>query len=514
LQTRVRRQNDLDNGSLVSVFVSVFVSLEVTPLRVLLLSIAALLLAGPTGCAEPARPDVVLVLFDTLRKDHVGTYGYERDTTPTIDAIAREGLLFENAISQSSWTRPSVASLFTSKYHSYFRPELYQADSGRDRSQLSDTLRDEALTLAEIFASSGYRTASVTTNLNLHATFNLNQGFEQEFYQTGAPADWVVDRALEVIDSEDSEERRPLFLYLHFMEPHAPLMPPEPYASMFPTLDGRPHKKAHTHHFPFSDYATAKKLQSRSFQIFRSHVFALYDGSIRFGDDEIGRLVEHLREKERWDKTVFAFVSDHGESFWDSPLLEKRLGLQSFLTKDRYGVGHGHTLFPEQVSVPLVLRGPGIPPGRANTQVRLIDLAPTLLFLAGVTHPDFEPSGTDLIAAWNAGKLEDRLALSETSTRSARQRSIQDGDFQYVVIDGERELLFDRRDGGFTEVTARNSQVVARLRGQLAAEISAQPAEAPNGDSSEGGPAALDPWMCRGLAELGYVELESCPTAE
>jgi len=471
------------------------------------ISLAALGLGGANcggpGDATAPPPDVLLVLVDTLRKDHVGTYGYARETTPALDAVAAEGLVFENAVAQSSWTRPSVVSLFTSQYHSRFHPDLYLRDG--EEWKFTETLGDGALTLAEIFAANGYRTVSVVTNMLLHEHFNLVQGFEERVYENKAPADWVVDRALERLEAGGDGDDRPVFLYLHFMDPHAPLAPPEPYATMFPTLDGRPHRPAHAEKFPFADFATPQALRSRGFRVYRSHVLALYDGTIRFVDAELGRLVERLRERGRWERTLFAFLSDHGEAFWDRPLLEKRLGLHSFLKEDRFGVGHGHTLFPELVEVPLVLAGPGLPEGRVPQQVRLLDVAPTLLGLAGATHPGFEPRGVNLVARLREGALGDLPAVSETRTRAARQRSVRDGAFQYLRLDGERELLFEHAGGRFAEVTQERPEAVAGLRDALAA---ASPSPSAGGDG--GSVAPLDPELCRGLAALGYVEPERC----
>ena len=123
--------------------------------------LAALLSLSGAGCGPQAPPNVVIILFDTLRRDHVGTYGYDRDTTPTLDAIARDGLVFEHAIAQSSWTRPSVASFFTSRYPSDLHPNLYAELQG---ANVDEPLPDEALTLAEIFAENGYRTVAAATN--------------------------------------------------------------------------------------------------------------------------------------------------------------------------------------------------------------------------------------------------------------------------------------------------------------------------------------------------------------
>jgi len=190
-------------------------------------------------------------------------------------------------------------------------------------------------------------------------------------------------------------------------------------------------------------------------------------------------------------------------------LLEKRLDVPSFLFEDIHGVGHGHTLFPEQVEVPLILRGPGVPKGRVEEQVRLIDVAPTLLSLAGISDPEFDPRGDPLVAPWREGELADRLAVSETRTQWNRQRSIQSPDFQYVRIDGERELLFDQRDGGFEEITGEGPAVLERLRGKLEARTADPPAESEQVDDGLE-QDRLEPRLCRELVHLGYIESGSC----
>ena len=466
-----------------------------------LVSVALLLVSA---CSEPIRPHVVIVLFDTLRRDHVGTYGYARDTTPNLDAIAEEGLVFEQAIAQSSWTRPSVASLFTSRYHSDFHPDVYSL--GPDAPGPDVALPEGALTLAEIFASSGYRTVAATTNVNLHPMLALDQGFETKSFRARAAADWVVDRGLEAFDAIRSDPR-PVFAYLHFMEPHPPFDAPEPYASMFPTSDGKPHRRGHIEFSSFADFGTEEKLRSEAFRAFRSHVIALYDGGIRFGDAEVARLVAGLEERGQWDDTIFVFLSDHGESFWDRPLLEKRLGLQSFLRPDLYGVGHGHTLFPEQVDVPLVLRGPGVPVGRVAAVARLIDVGPTLLALAGVSHEEFEPRGVDLLAG---RALEGaRSAYSEVKTKWGRQRSVQTSKLQYVEIDGEREAVF-RKGGSFESVADPSLETLSKFRAELKTRGLAGPPEA----DVEAKRLEFDAEVCRELAQLGYVEPDRCSAPE
>jgi arylsulfatase A-like enzyme len=341
--------------------------------------------------------------------------------------------------------------------------------------------------------------------------FNLNQGFEEAAFKISAPADWVVDRAIDTIESAGDDDDRPLFLYLHFMDMHQPLDPPEPFASMFSTPDEKPSDDAPKVLGYLADRSSPEILGSAEFERFKSRVLARYDGSIRFADEEVGRLIDSMSEAGRWENTVFVFLSDHGEAFWDQPLLERRLDLPSFLADDVFGVGHGHTLFPDQVEVPLVMRGPGVPVARVKEQVRLIDVAPTLLSIVGVWHPDFEPRGERLVRAWQRGELTDRLALSETRTPWNRQRGIRGPEFALVRVDGDRELLFDHRAGALTEVTETRPGLLDRLREQLDARTPEPPADTEPPDGA-GMWSTIDPRFCRELAELGYVLEGDCPT--
>jgi arylsulfatase A-like enzyme len=399
--------------------------------------LAAAVLAS--GCPETqgtpgaaARPDVFLILIDTLRKDHVHAYGYQRETTPTIDALAAEGLLFEDAVAQASWTLPSLISLFTSRYPPLEIPEQSQSVS----------LDDAAATLAEILAAQGYETLSITTNPYNNDVFNLMQGFESRRYQLNAAADWVVDRAIEFLEArEQREDGRPLFAYLHFMDVHAPRWPPAPYASWFPTSDGKPPARRHA-----MLWWTPRQLDPSSpvFRSYQEHSIALYDGALRFLDAELSRLLPHTRRARGAEGTVWVVTSDHGEELWDHTALGRELGLHTALGKDLYGVGHGHTLFAELVEVPLVISGGAVPAGRVATQVRLVDLAPTVLELAGVDAAPLAPAGQPLLGSWRRGRLAELPALSEIQTSHADQVSLRRDGWQHYRI-GDHDLLLDLR---------------------------------------------------------------------
>jgi arylsulfatase A-like enzyme len=403
---------------------------------------AASCLACQAGEQSAPRPNLVLVLIDTLRADHVGAYGYERNTTPVIDELARTGLRFELAVSQSSWTLPSLMSLFTARHP----PDL--PGDGRDIRQAYG-LDQEETTLAEQLRAAGYRTISVATNpYNVDEIFRLMQGFEERVFEISAPASWVVDRALEKLDAVPADRvGAPFFLYLHLMDVHTPYAPPPPYDRMFAPTGGA--ARAGPHRDP-AGATGPDELESPAFLERRSHSVALYDGALRFADAQLGRLLEHLAVRGLHDTTVLAIASDHGEAFWERVELERTLGLHSHGRPGQFGVGHGHTVFRELVSVPLIFNGPGIRPGVAPGPVRNLDLAPTLLAIAGLPADDLERDGVDLL-----GRAARPLppALSETRRSGRLQRSLVTGRRQLVRIDAAL-LLFDTARSGWPRVEA------------------------------------------------------------
>jgi arylsulfatase A-like enzyme len=422
-----------------------------------------LALCGLVGCGAPqkraAAPHVLFVLIDTLRSDHLGCYGYQRDTTPTIDRLAETGLLFETTVAQASWTLPSLASMFASQYP----PQHYTARSSIAASEVL---------LAEVLRNAGYHTVSVATNPYVQHVSQLTQGFEEEELSVSAPADWVVDRAIEKVDlhvsRSDADPAAPLFLYLHFMDVHFPHKPPPPFDTMFQTFEGAPRDSRQSGKLRWLD---AEGLDSKEFQTYRSQVVALYDGSLRYVDSQLARLLAHVADTPLAENLVTVIVSDHGEELWDHARRGKELGLRGLRKRKVYGVLHGHTLFPELVEVPWILHGAGIPRGRISQQVRLIDVAPTLLALAGIEPSSLSMEGTDVLSVAGQGTLEDALALSRIETPSAVQISIRDGQYQFLRID-DRELLFETGDIALEDVGDRKPAERNRLRQALEAELS------------------------------------------
>ncbi|HSR67717.1 MAG TPA: sulfatase-like hydrolase/transferase [Acidobacteriota bacterium] len=273
-----------------------------------------------------SKTDVILITIDTLRADRLGCYGYQEARTPHIDKLAKEGVRFERAFSPVPLTLPAHTSLLTGTYPPYH--------GVRDNAGFK--VPDGMLTLAEVLSQRGYSTAAVVGSYVLDSKFGLDQGFDHYYdefdlsqLQRISPgyvqrsADEVVDEALRWLNGQSDD--RPVFLWVHLYDPHDPYQPPQPYASNHP---GRP-----------------------------------YDGEIEFSDAQVGRLLEALRQQNRYQDAVIALAGDHGESLGE------------------HGEGtHGFFIYNSTLQVPLIIRLPqGEQGGRALQEyISLVDVFPTL----------------------------------------------------------------------------------------------------------------------------------------
>ncbi len=334
------------------------------------------LAGGPSrqGLLPPATasgPNVILVIADTLRADKLGAYGAGL-ATPALDALAADGIVYDNAFTQSSWTRPSIATILTSLY-----------PSSHGVMHKTDLLPDEVTSLAEAMKGAGYRTAGFVTNINVAPSFNFQQGFDTYAYLSpdfffGASdsgsklslysgmrlvrerflskrkfvhhyyqdAETVNDMAVPWLESNS---REPFFALIHYMDPH------DPYFVM--PYDGKAVARVDT---PHPDPSRAAEIEE------------LYDSNVEYLDGFIAALVAQLKEAGIYDDTVIAFTSDHGEEFYEHG-----------------GWWHGTTLYEEQLHVPLIVKLDSSK--HSGTHVRdlagTIDIAPTLMAAAGLELP-------------------------------------------------------------------------------------------------------------------------------
>jgi arylsulfatase A-like enzyme len=361
---------------------------------------------------EQDAPLVVLYLVDTLRADHTTPYGYTRDTTPELLSFSRDAVLFENPIVTASWTKPSVASIFTSLL------------PGRHRAvQLRDSLEPGLVTLAELLSAKGYATGAAIANSVIYSDgTHFDQGFdffaglhgEGDRPSKLVDAAKVVDTALEWVDARRG---LPTFLYVHTMDPHVPYAPPAPFNRMF-----EPHPiEGHPGVDPRTDYKEP---------LDRERLIAQYDGSIAYGDREFGRLVRELKARDLYDRALVIFMADHGEEFQDHG---------QWL--------HGRSVFDELIRVPLIVKWPGGRDAgrRVTQQVQSVDILPTILRNEGLEVPPSPVISGRPLQEVLEGETPTRPAVSEISHRGIVAHGMRTDRDKYVrsFSPQEYEAYFD-----------------------------------------------------------------------
>jgi arylsulfatase len=351
---------------------------------------------------------VFLVVVDTLRADHLSAYGYPEPTSPTLDRLAREGVLLEDVTAQCSWTKPSVVSLMTSHYITTYR----------------DTFEESATTMAESFRDAGYRTIGVVGNVLLSKAEGFDRGFDHydarrvsgEVAEKPGPCR-TLDELLEdlwgpldaALGDGAGAERQPLFVCFHIMEPHNPYVYRKPLREVL--------KKRNSPEFDPDGWLAASYAaggdeppeEDAGWENAWGRIRSLryhYDHEIRYTDAGLQRLMDGLLQRGLLANAVLGVVADHGESLWEHAALPKTKGEDATAPFDYFHQEHGVFLYQGLIGTPMVLWGAGLPAGvRVPNAVENVDLYPTLLELADVAPPEglHGRSVVPLIngAAWN-----------------------------------------------------------------------------------------------------------------
>lgn len=428
------------------------------------------------GRGEPPR-GVILVMMDTLRRDHLDSYGYARETAPHLAALAREGALFRDCVAQATWTKVSTPSILTG---------LYPLSHGV--RQITDRLPASATTIAEAFRDAGRATISFSSVSFSGKFTNLHQGFE-ELHERGSIKDGdspyrsktareYVDRLLPWIEAHRDV---PFFVFLHVFDPHSPFEPRAPYDSLFADPAAREEHVRRTEETKKTiadpgrrgmGMPTREEIVKAGFDpdAHMRHDRDWYDGSIRSMDAEIGRLLERLLSLGLDRKTLVVFTSDHGEEFLEHG--------RTF---------HGDSAYGELSQVPLLFRAPGLVPAGLEIEetVQSIDIAPTILRLAGLREPA-ETQGQSLVpllfakGGTGAG-FRERPAVTEKAAQKPNTDEPEPNDFleQYALAfsglklvhnaarpDGRNEYeLYDRRKDplDLKDIAPERPDDVARL---------------------------------------------------
>ena len=365
----------------------------------------------PSG---PSRPNIVLISLDTVRADHLSLYGYSRKTTPRLEALAQSSTLYRHAQAAGDMTLPSHAAMFTGTYASWngAHPGL---------NEHANAMAEQYRTLPEILSANGYATLAVVANTAfLQPAFGFDRGFES--FDSRSPLlllppdkpyylrqgvrrflhqftateefDMNVRRASEINEvayqalARVRGEGRPFFLFVNYMDAHSPYVPPAPFDAMYPGKD-----RTVTYARRLAWGAEVASLRGKLTGPQRDHLISQYDGAIAYMDAQIGDLIRHLQQAGVYENTLIAVTGDHGEAF----------GERGFM-------GHGESVYQDEVSVPLLIRYPRGQKQVVESLAGHVDILPTILASAGIPAPVFVQGRNLLDGATPA----DRFLVSES----------------------------------------------------------------------------------------------------
>ncbi|MEQ1894699.1 MAG: sulfatase [Planctomycetota bacterium] len=339
-----------------------------------------LLLAASPLCACAKRPDgpnILVITLDTTRRDHLGMYGYPLPTSPNLDRLAKDALVYTNAYAVSSWTMPTHASMFTGKFPSshgaQYDPDgplnLGSGIGAQFGAYRARPIAENEITLAMLLAEEGYETAGIIAGPWMLKQFRLGKGFEHYDDSgvsalNGRPAADVTRAAIEYVDEHADD---PFFLFLNYYDPHSPWFE-EPARDAEGKVVGQPK--------PFQDL-TPVFPKSGMISDYTEFANVCYDAEIRYMDREIGRLLDHLKSNGLYEKTWIFVLADHGELMGEPVLGETGLW------------GHGDSLTEPEIHIPFLVKEPG-PNARTGTDASFVqqtDLLPTICARLGIALP-------------------------------------------------------------------------------------------------------------------------------
>lgn len=429
------------------------------------------------GAARPEQPDVLLISIDCLRPDHMGVYGYARDTTPHLDAFARDAVVFENAVSTSSWTLPSHMSMLTGLAPSFH---------GATRTEV---LRPSLPYLPELLAEAGYETHAVVSSAYLSPTFGFERGFHTFTVLHRPKASQTVARARAILERAKGAN---LFLFLHVIDPHWDYAPPPPFSDRFgpsppnarellqKVIDRRPPSGAH-------------EVEA---------LVRLYDAEIAYVDHELGPFLDEVVSLRRDRQSFVIVTSDHGEAFYEHDYWQ-----------------HSDTLYEEMIRVPLLIRWPDGRRGeRVTTPVSLVDLAPTVLSALGL--PAHSPQGMDLARIVAEEESSHRRTVSETAWHSEEATllkiALRSNRLKYIatfatdpadrlsIAEMRQEELYDLATDPGEERPLDDRAQLGRFRGELEAYL--RKAARFRSSHHEGDRIEIDELTRERLRSLGYLQ--------
>lgn len=372
----------------------------------LLGGLLVLLMRQPSPQAAE-RPSLIVLVIDTVRADRLSSYGHHRLTTPVLDHVAREGVLFERATSASAWTLPSVSSILSGLPPSAHGVRAYE-----------DQLPDAVETVAEQLQAAGYHTAFLGVNSLFEAGRNLQQGFDYYFGIDEISGEELNQRLQAWLQERPKD--KPTFLYVHYFDPHCRYVPPEPYRQLYwpPSEAQRTHRTMTPEQWRLMHECFQLHFNPGEPVLDVDYYLSEYDAELRHVDQVVGLFLERLKTVGLYDQSLLVLTSDHGEEFYDHG-----------------GYGHGKVLNEHTVHVPLMVKLPrGAQAGRRESgRVSSLDLAPTLLSYAGLPIPKRLPGLNLRPVLEGQGTLDPERAVFAETDYEGKQRAVLQGTFKLLV---------------------------------------------------------------------------------
>jgi arylsulfatase A-like enzyme len=474
---------------------------------------------GSQGASLPTsqRPNVILIVLDTLRADHLSCYGYERKTSPRIDALAQEAIKFDNCYSTANWTVPGHASIFTGKYSVSHGAHKSLSESASNRSPANPffcyPLSQEELTLAEILKGEGYQTAAIISNFGcVTPMFGLDQGFDfffnkPSFTYRSATATlmqktkFLFDeigpyqsrfRLAETINGEvfdwldgERQENVPFFLFINYMDTHDPYFPPPAYQRLYP---GKiPGRMGDVHIYGERHLSVSEEE--------KQHLISQYDGEIAYLDESLARLLAKVKAEGLFEESVIVVTSDHGEYLGEHTLYGHSIGLYNpvlkvpLLIKPHAGCGHSLDSSMRKV-------------------VQTIDILPTILTILDIPLPEGIQGNSLTGDVAHPIVAEHDVGPGYRSTFGGRFASehtalIEDGYKLILSKTGDAELFNLSEDPGETENLAGSREYLSL---QLSAAVEEWRNSVTVKDLETAPVPELDEESLRNLKALGYMQ--------
>ena len=381
---------------------------------------------APEVLFKKPYPDIFIFLIDACQASHLSLYGYKRKTSPNIEKLAKDSLVFDNAYTTAGFTRATVASIFSGLFPEHHKVRVLRASLDR-----------RLLLLPEFLKGRGYRTAIFTASANVSSTFGFSQGIDEFFGYYGKWASGMERKMPGDFLHWVSRNSAPRFAYLHFMEPHFPIIPPPPFRNMFKK---RPRKNPVILRLRKMKSFTPEDVQD---------VVDDYDSTIAYIDSVLGRIWDRLRKMGVYENSMIVFLSDHGEALYEHGAF-----------------GHGPIVYEEMTHIPLVVKFPSYMnlKGRVKALVQVTDIFPTIASLFGVKLP---LDGKSLLKAYAQREQGDEFTVSRNflnpGTYGIRWRN-----FYYIINMGNfQEELYDLKENPGLNIDEKNRPLFLYLRGKF-----------------------------------------------